>query len=300
MYKFPTLTKEQKKAEIYKLFWALFGATLYALSMNLFIVPAQLYTGGIMGFSQLLRTFLVDYLKFPFQHFDVTGIIYYIFNIPILLLSFNKIGKKFFFKTLLCVTWITVAMSIIPTPTEPLLQNDLLGTCFIGGLLGGYGLGTVLKMGGSSGGMDIVGMILIKWKKNFSVGKANLLVNIILYSICILLFDIRIVIYSLIYASICSIAVDRVHDQTINVEVTIITKIDCTQLNEEIFHELGRGITIWQSTGAYTQENSKVLYILLSKYEVRQLRHIVKKYDPNAFMVVNEGVYINGNYLVKL
>lgn len=300
MTKHSKLIQEEKLNDLYKLFLALVGATLYAASINLFVTPANLYTGGIMGFSQLFRTLLVDYLHLPFQHFDISGIIYYILNIPILFLAYNKIGKKFFLKTMICITWITVAMSIIPIPQKPLLESDLLGTCFIGGILAGFGIGTMLKMGASGGGMDIVGMVLIKWKRNFSVGKISLFVNAVLYAICLLLFDIPIVIYSLIYASISSIAIDRVHDQTINVEVTIITKKDCKEMNDEIFQELRRGITLWQSTGAYTSEDSKVLYILLSKYEVRHLKHIIKKYDPNAFIVVNEGVHIEGNYLIKL
>lgn len=294
------LSKEEKLNELYKIFYALIGATLYAASINLFVTPANLYTGGIMGFCQLIRTLLVDYLHLPFQHFDISGIIYYIVNVPILFLGYSKIGKRFFFKTLACVSWITIAMSIIPVPSQPLLENDLLGSCFIGGIISGFGIGTTLKMGGSGGGMDIIGVVLIKWKRNFSVGKVNLFINVVLYAICLLLFDIPVVIYSLIFAAIYSIAIDRVHDQTINVEVTIITKKDCKEMNDEIFQELHRGITIWNSTGGYTSEDSKVLYILLSKYEVRHLKHIIKKYDPNAFIVVNEGVHIEGNYLVKL
>ncbi|MCI6811232.1 MAG: YitT family protein [Lachnospiraceae bacterium] len=297
---FLALTREEKKHELYKLLWALIGATLYAGSINLFIIPNQLYNGGLMGFCQLFKHLLVDYLHLPLQNFDITGLIYYLLNIPIFFLSFNKIGKRFFFKTLCCVTWITLAMSIIPVPTRPILLGDTLGCCAIGGVLAGYGVGTMLKMGGSGGGMDIVGMLLIKLRKNFSVGKVNLLVNIILYSICLLLFDVPTVIYSLIYASVYSISMDRAHDQNINVEVTIITKKDCKALNDTIFRELGRGITIWDSTGAYTKEESKVLYILLSKYEVRHLKQIIREHDPHAFMVVNEGVKIEGNYLIKL
>lgn len=293
-------SKEEQKKELIKILRCLIGATLYAGSINIFITPVNLYNGGIMGFSQLLQIFLVDVLKLPLHGFNLTGIIYYIFNIPILLLSFNKVGKRFFVKSVICISWITFVMSLIPVPSNPLLEGDLLGTCIIGGLIGGYGVGTMLKMGGSGGGMDIVGMMLVKWKKDFSVGKINLFVNSLLYAICFFLFNIPIVIYSFIYASISSIAIDRVHDQTITVEATIITKMDCPEMRQEIFNELRRGITLWNATGAYTNEDSKIMYVLLSKYEVRHLKNIVKKYDPNAFIVVNEGVQIQGNYQINL
>ena len=199
-------SKEEQKKELIKILRCLVGATLYAGSINIFITPVNLYNGGIMGFSQLLQIFLVDVLNLPLHGFNLTGIIYYIFNIPILLLSFNKVGKRFFVKSVICISWITFVMSLIPVPSSPLLEGDLLGTCIIGGLIGGYGVGTMLKMGGSGGGMDIVGMMLVKWKKDFSVGKINLFVNSLLYAICFFLFNIPIVIYSFIYASISSIA----------------------------------------------------------------------------------------------
>lgn len=295
-----SMTLAEKKHELERLLWALLGATLYAGSINIFIIPCKLYNSGLMGFCQLFSTFLSGFLKLPLGNIDLTGIIYYLINIPIFFLSFNKIGKRFFIKTLCCVTWITLTMSLIPIPSRPILLGDTLGNSIIGGLIAGLGVGIMLKMGSSGGGMDIIGMLLIKVRKNFSVGKVNLFVNIILYSICLLLFDVPTVIYSLIYASVYSLAMDKAHDQNINVEVTIITKKDCQPLSNAVFHQLNRGITIWNSTGAYTKEESKVLYILLSKYEVRQLRQLVKEFDPEAFMVVNEGVKVNGNYLIKL
>lgn len=148
--------------------------------------------------------------------------------------------------------------------------------------------------------MDIVGVLLIRWKKDFSVGKVNLLVNIFLYSACLFMFDIEIVIYSVIYAAVFSIAMDKMHAQNINMAVNIITKADTKAMEQEIFEELGRGVTKWQAVGAYTNEKEQMLYIMLSKYEISRLKAVVHKYDPYAFIVQNEGVRIDGNYLKKL
>lgn len=274
------------------------GAFLYALGINLFVVPSGLYAGGIMGFSQVIRTLLVDFLHLPFQNFDIAGVIYYLINIPIFLIAFAKIGKKFVAKTVLCVTLITVFMTLIPT--NPIMHDDVLASSIIGGIMSGFGMGLMLRMGASVGGMDIVGVVLIKWKKNFSVGQVNLFMNILLYGICLFLFDVQIVVYSMIYAAVSAIATDKIHSQNINVEVSIITKLCNPKMEEEVFYQLGRGITKWESLGAYTDEKSEVLYILMSKYEVGQLKHIVRKYDPHAFIVVNEGVNVDGNYLKKL
>ena len=89
-------------------------------------------------------------------------------------------------------------------------------------------------------------------------------------------------------------------DQNINVEVKIITKIDPTDLEQDVFTKMGRGVTELHSIGAYTSEDEHMLYILVSKYEVHQLRQIVRKYDRKAFIIVNEGVWVEGHYLKKL
>lgn len=273
------------------------GAFLYAAGINLFVVPAELYTGGLMGICQVIRTVLVDFCHLNFQGFDIAGLIYYIINVPIFVIAFTRIGRRFFVKTLVAVTSITVFMSVIPAVV---IVEDTMAACVVGGIISGAGVGIMLRMGSSGGGMDVIGILLTMWKKDFSVGKVNLLVNLVLYGTCFFLFDLEIVVYSVIYAAVYSVAMDKVHTQNINVEVNIITKADTTTLEREVFEELGRGITKWTSMGAYTYEKSHILYIMLSKYEVSRLKAIVHKYDSNAFIVVNEGVSVDGNYLKKL
>lgn len=283
--------------EAKRTFGSILGAFLYAAGINLFVVPASLYTGGVMGICQVIRTLLVEYLHLNFSNLDIAGIIYYMINIPIFLIAFTRLGKKFFLKTLVTVTAMTAFVSLIPAVQ---IVEDVMAACVVGGIVSGAGVGIILRMGSSGGGMDVVGVLLTRWKRDFSVGKINLLVNLVLYGSCLFLFDMEIVVYSIIYAAVYSVAIDKVHIQNINVEVNIITKTNTTALEKEVFEELGRGITKWTTLGAYTYEQSHILYIMLSKYEVHRLKSIIRKYDPNAFIVVNEGVSVDGNYLKKL
>lgn len=276
---------------------SVFGAFLYATGINMFVVPAGLYTGGLMGICQVIRTLLVEYLHLPVQNFDLAGIIYYIINIPIFILAIRRMGKKFFAKTLITVTAMTAFIALVPPVT---IVEDAMAACIVGGIVSGAGVGLILRMGSSGGGTDVIGVLLIKWKQDFSVGKINLLVNLVLYGACLFLFDIEIVVYSIIYAAVYSVAIDKVHAQNINVEVTVITKADTEALEKEVLKELYRGITKWNSQGAYTNDKSQVLYIMLSKYEVGRLKNIIHKHDPNAFIVVNEGIRVVGNYVKKL
>ena len=199
------------------------GVFLYAVGMNLFIVPLGLYSGGLMGFCQLIRTLLVRYLGMSFGGVDIAGVIYYMLNIPLLIIAYRNISKRFFVKTIVCVTAMTIFLSVIPIPPSPIMEDDVLASCVIGGIICGAGIGIPLRMGCSGGGMDILGLALIKQRKNISVGRLNLCVNAALYGICMFLFDVPTVIYSLIYASVNSMAVDRLHSQNINVEVKVVT-----------------------------------------------------------------------------
>lgn len=280
-----------------KFLGSLLGTLLYAVGVNMFVVPTNLYTSGLLGICQVIRTVLVDYLHLSIGNLDIAGFIYYIINVPILFFSMTKLGKKFLVKTLATVTSMTIFLAVIPI--MPIVE-DTMTACVVGGILTGLGVGVTLRMSASLGGIDVIGVLITRRKKDFSVGKMNLLVNLILYGTCLFLFNVEIVVYSLIYAAVYSVAMDKVHIQNINVEVHIITKANTEILEREVFEELGRGITKWTSLGAYTSEESHVLYILLSKYEVVHLKNIVHKHDPNAFIVTNEGVTVDGNYLKKL
>ena len=273
------------------------GGALYAVGVNLFIVPFNLYSGGLVGIAQLIRTILSDYIHIEFGSKDVAGIIFYALNLPILIYAFPRLDKLFFLKTLVAVTSLTLAMSLIPTTV---IVDDCLASTIVGAFISGAGIGLVLRMSSSTGGMDIIGMLISKSHSNIRVGQVNLAVNLMIYAVCLFLFDVQIVVYSVIFAVVHAFAIDKFHAQNINVEVKIITKTNPDDIEYEVFTKMGRGVTELHSIGAYTHEDEHMLYILISKYEVHQLRQIVRKYDKNAFVIVNEGVWVEGHYLKKL
>ena len=273
------------------------GGIIYAFGVNLFIVPFGLYSGGLVGIAQLVRTLLADYIHIDFGSRDISGIFFYALNVPILIYAFPRLDKLFFIKTFISVTALTVAMSFIPTVK---VVDDCLASTMVGGFLTGAGIGLVLRMSGSTGGMDVVGTLITKAHGNVSVGKVNLVVNLSIYAVCLFLFDVQIVVYSVIFAVVHAFAIDRFHAQNINVEAKIITKIDPRGLENDVFTKMGRGVTEIPSIGAYTSEEEHILYIIISKYEVHQLRQIVRKHHKKAFLIVNEGVWVEGHYLKKL
>lgn len=277
---------------------AFLGTLIYCVGINMFVVPAGLYSSGLLGLCQVIRTILEQFFHISFGNLDISGLIYYAVNLPILVLAWKRIGKTFVIRTLVFVSWSVLLLSLIPT--VPLLPGDTLTASVLGGVVAGLGLGLALRSGVTLGGVDAVALMIIRKHKDFSVGGMNLALNLLVYGGCMVLFDIPTAIYSVVSAVAYSAAVDRVHTQNIDVEVTIITKADAAALEQEIFDKLERGVTQLQGVGAYTREGVSVLLVALSQYEVPLLRQIVHEQDPQAFIITKDHVKIYGNYDKKL
>ena len=275
------------------------GELIAAAAVNLFIVPLNLYTGGLLGVCQLLRTLAQTHLGWSFGAYDVAGILYFLLNIPILLLAYKTLGKALVFKTLVCTTSYSLFYSLIPIPSAPIVA-DRLTACLLGGILAGVGSGIVLTCGGSGGGLDVVGLCLSKRGSRFTVGKFSLTFNFFLYAACLVLFSPEVAIYSVIYNFFTAMVLDRMHQQNVSVQALIFTRNDETALARFIIDQLGRSVTYWNGTGAYTGENVHVLCVCLSKYEIDELLHAVNTIDPHAFVTAQEGTRIYGNFSRKL
>lgn len=278
---------------------AVVGELIAASALNLFIVPLHLYTGGAMGVCQLIRTLLQTHMGLDFGPYDIAGILYFLVNIPILLIGYKDLGRGLVVKTIICTVSYSLFYSLIPIPSAPIV-DDYLTACLLGGILTGVGSGIVLTCGCSSGGLDVIGLCLSKRGSGFTVGKFSLTFNVFLYTACLILFSPEVAIYSVIYNFFTSMVLDRMHQQNVNVMAMIFTHADEHILGQFIIDNLGRGVTYWNGTGAYTGKDVHVLCVSLSKYEIEELLHAVRSIDPQAFLTVQEGVRVYGNFRKKL
>ncbi len=288
-----------RKNEIAKVLLTILGGFLYSAGVNLFIVPHSLYTGGLVGICQIIRTFLVDFLKLPIENIDISGILYFIINVPIFLIAYKYIGKRFIFKTAIAAVTMTIALSVLVIDGKPLVE-DTLTSCIIGAIVSGFGTGIIFTMTASGGGLDIIALMCSKKYKTLSFGKVNIAINLCIYAICLVTFNVSVVIYSVIYTVFYSLVVDRLHQQNISVQTLVFTKGDAKKIEAEVFNSLGRGVTCWDGTGGFTEEHTTVLCVCLSKYEMPDLKKIVYSVDEGAFIIENEGVKVEGNFLKKL
>ena len=293
IYKF-----EDEKATAASLIWIILGNVIYAISINTLITPMSLYNGGFMGIAQLIRYFIKSVLEIPLPAgFDIMGVIYFIMNVPLFFYAYKAVGLKFSVKSLLSIGLSSLCLVIVPIPKVPLFK-DYLSACVVGGVIGGVGSGMILRGGSSTGGSDIIGVCMSKTRPNLSVGKVNLLMNAFVYLACFFVFNVQIAVYSFIYTTIRSLAMDRMHAQNINTETMIFTKVD--DIDKVIMSELGRAVTKWEGVGAYTDEGVHIMVVAVTKYEVNRLTQLVMELDPKAFMIFNEGEHITGNFKKRL
>ena len=277
-----------------EMFKAALGTFLFCIALNIFIVPMGLYNGGGLGLSQLIRTLIVGLFSLDVG-FDIAGILNYAINIPLFILAYKSVSKTFFSRTLFCVSIQTIFLTIIPVLETPIIP-EILTSVLIGGIIAGVGGGMTLSAGASGGGTDIVGIVLAKKNRNFSVGKLDLAVNVVIYGICGALYGLSTMIYSIIYSVFYSIILDNRHEQNVCSTAVIFTKKHPSKIIEFAGNEINRGSTTWEAKGGYDDSKTYITYVVLSKYELQRLERHLNVLDPNAFMVKTNGVGVKGNF----
>lgn len=270
------------------------GGILLAISVNLFVVPQGMYSGGLYGLCQVIRTLVVEHLGLE-TSVDLAGVLYLLVNLPLIALAWRSLGRGFVIRMTVVTVVNSVALALIPSPATPIIA-DKLTSCLVAGILSGFASGLILTCGCSTGGLDILGLYLSKKGKGFTVGKFSITFNAALYALCAVLFNLSAAIYSGIYVVFQSLFLDRLHQQNITVQMTIFTKEDPKLLSETIMEKLDRSFTAWEGQGGYSHEQVHVLCVCLNKYEVMSVQMALHEIDPHAFYVVQEGVHVGGNF----
>ena len=285
--------KKQSKQKFWKAqIEIVIGAFLYTVPYNLIITPMGLYNGYMTGIAQIIKTILVRLLGIPVL-FDWTGIILLGLNIPLFLMAYRSIGKRFFLETVFTVLLQTVFFSVIPVRAAPLIQ-DKLTACLVAGCVSGIGVGIILRSGSSGGGIDIIGMYMLKKNPNSGVGKVSMAVASFVFLYCLIFFQIETVVYSAIFTIAGAVVIDRVHEQNIKMTVVIITKLD--YIGDLITCSLRRSATCWEGRGVYSMDTRYVYITAVSKYEAEILKREIQAIDSDAFVIFQKVQSVEGHY----
>ncbi|WP_407272404.1 YitT family protein [Radiobacillus sp. PE A8.2] len=263
----------------------IFGAFLNAVSLNLFLIGANVYASGFTGTSQLLSSVFIDFFGIGIS----TGVILLILNIPVAILGWYKVGRGFTVYSFISVIFTTTFLTIIPV--EQWSQDIILNAVF-GGVLGGIGVGMTLKWGASTGGLDIIAMVLSRMKDQ-PIGKYFLIINSIIIALAGIIYEPENALYTLVALYVSTRVIDAIHTRHEKVTAMIVTR-KADELQQAIHDTMVRGITILPARGAYSKVDKNMLYLVITRYELYDLERIVSEIDPNAFTNVVETAGIFG------
>lgn len=290
------------------LFMLALGSLIYVLGINYFIVTANIFSAGLMGLAQEFSQTINHIFSFGWsntssQYLTVQTFAYWGLNLPALILGFTKVGKKFTTKTLICsFVFIPLFMNILVPESSLLLDIDgqltlasQVLSAVVGGTLTGMGMGIIFRYGGSSGGTDIVATYLALFKGK-SFGKYNLMINLVVITWAVILFnDFKVAILLLILIFVQSRAVDyfyNFHDKVTLFAIT--TKED--ELREIVLSTPDRTYTKLNATLGYSQTEAALLMIVINKEELDLAINAFKKADPDCFIDVISTASISGNF----
>ncbi|CAM3658740.1 YitT family protein [Mesobacillus zeae] len=250
------------------------GALLNALAMNLFLIPANIYASGFAGAAQLISSILAEFTLFKLS----TGILLFLLNIPVTIIAWKKVGKEFTFYSFLSVAAMSFFMEIIPIKH---VSGDILLNAVFGGVIAAVGVGMTLKWGASTGGMDIVAMLLSRLKDR-PVGTYFFTLNSIIIITAGFLYGWEKALYTLVTLYASTRVIDAIHTRHEKLTAMIVTK-KSEELKKAIYAGLERGITTVPAKGAFTNETRDMMIIVITRYELYDLERIIKEVDPTAF-----------------
>jgi uncharacterized membrane-anchored protein YitT (DUF2179 family) len=267
--------------------FTVFGLILYALGWTGFLLPNEITTGGVTGVGALVF----------FSSGIPVAVTYFSINCLLLVISIKIFGFRFSIKTIVSVVLLTFFLSVAQTVIkEPLVKGEPFMSCILGGVMCGLGLGLVFNFKGSTGGTDIVALIIHKYR-NISIGKALLICDLsIICSSYIVFHSIEKIVYGLVVMGVSSYTVDMVLNGARQSVQFFIFSEKYEEIAGTIISRAHRGCTVLDGTGWYSQRPVKVIVVMAKKNESLTIFRIVKEIDPNAFISQSSviGVYGHG------
>ncbi|HJV31251.1 MAG TPA: YitT family protein [Bacillales bacterium] len=268
-----------------KVIVVILGALLNAISMNLFLIPANVYSSGFAGIAQLLSKVLTQYTPLTVS----MGFLLLLLNIPVAILGWKKVGKSFTLFSFISVLVTSFFLEIIPIKE---LSHDILLNAVFGGVILAIGVGFTLKWGASTGGLDIIAMVLSRLKDK-PVGTYMFTLNAIIIVTAGYLYGWEKALYTLVTLYTSTRVIDAIHTRHEKLTAFIITS-QGEELKKAIQAKLIRGITTLPAKGAYTNETKEILMIVITRYELFDIERIIKEVDPKAFTNIIETASVVG------
>lgn len=261
------------------------GTFVYSVALEMFLVPNLVLDGGLTGISLMIN----------YQTGILLGLLTFLLNIPFVVLGWRMLGLRFAGSYLYAMILLSGFTALLHD-VAPVTDNELLSVVF-GGILLGIGVGLVIKGGACLDGTELLAMLCSK-RLPVSVGQVILFLNLVIFSVAAYLFGIDRALLSLLTYIIASKLIDMVETGFNEAKQTIIICNDGATIATEIYEKLGRTMTILDAHGLISGKKD-MMYCVITRLELMELRRIVEKYDGSAFITVSDISEIIGDHIKK-
>ena len=276
-----------KKRDVSVVLGMLVGTLIYCLAVVWILDLGSFYAGGVTGISQIIETIVIRITGKPILGFKSFFIA--ILNVPLFLIGYKGVSKRFAILSVGSIAMQTIFIALLEyLKTEfginpfVALVNDKLLLSVLGGLLTGLGCGIALRVGSSTGGMDIISQY-VSFKKNISFAKFSLSVDLAIIIVSGFVGTVETAIYTIIRLIVGILVLDKVHTIYKYMKVSIITE-EKDRMREELIARFNHGITIYSAVGGYTNKTKYVLETVVSSYEAEEYKNIAMQIDPHCFI----------------
>jgi uncharacterized membrane-anchored protein YitT (DUF2179 family) len=255
------------------------GVLIQALSMVLFYVPGKIAAGGVTGVAQLVG----NAIGWPI------GILYIALNVPLFVIGWRYLGgRRFLARTVLAVLAYSVGMDVLmPLVPQDGLTSDPVLNALYGGVIGGIGVGLVLRAQGTTGGVDILALLLRNWR-GIPLSHSYVMIDALVVLGAGLSFGWDLALYAVVALYVGGVAAQFAAEGVRVVRTVVIISSRPQAVAERIMADLQRGVTMWPGVGMYSNEDRPVLFCTVTRAEVNPLKAIVSEVDPGAFVVIGE------------
>ncbi len=271
----------------------IFGAGIFSFGIYFLVIPFHFYEGGATGIT------LITYYLFKIP----VSIMNLLINIPLFVLAWKLLGKKSLYLSLLGTFSVSAWMALFEA--MPLshryhhfifdaFKGDILLACIASGVVLGLGLGIIFNAGGTTGGTDILARIFNKYT-SLSMGKLMLIVDAIVLTTVVVVFqDVRTAMYTLFFILIDTLVIDLIGEGGFAGKGFLIVTSKPEEIAKKVSDDLGRGITFIRGMGYYSRKDLDIVYCVVSRNEMKQMKDIINQIDPFAFITISEAHEILG------
>lgn len=276
---------------LFLLLVAVISSLLFGIAMNFFLIPGNIFSSGVPGLAQIINYYAK---QTALANLFTTGNLYLLLNVPLIILSYFKLGRQFTIMTLIVVFLSSVSTNIFPLTY---VSENPLVNAIIGGTFSGLGAGLTIKYGMSGGGFDILSIYLAK-TFGINVGPMTLVVNSVIVIGSGLIYDWETAIFTVITIFVTSRMIDTLHTGEQRLTAFIVTN-DSAAVTANIRTRLVRSTTILEARGGYTGDRRDVLMVVINRYELHDLQLAIAESDPEAFVNILQSSKVMGRFLTK-